>query len=113
MCIVFELASTECCAIKIICEEGWITDKRPSIKAAAQEIRNDLAAQRKNSWPATTVIATVAESATYPDSHPDAAWWKKVYKKAGFTQMGDGLKNPNSGNIVTKFYINIPEDFKA
>lgn len=111
MCIDYELAETECCAIRIISQEEWITEKRPSIKAAAQEIRNDLAAQRKQSWPATTVIATVAESVAYPEHHAD--WWKKVYKKAGFTQMGAGLKNPNSGNIVTKFFINIPEDFKA
>lgn len=113
MCINYGLADTVCCAIKIVSQEEWITEKRPSIKAAAQEIRNDLAAQRKRSWPATTVIATVAESSVYPDNNADADWWKKVYKKAGFTQMGDGLKNPNSGNIVTKFFINIPEDFKA
>lgn len=113
MCIDYELAETDCCAIRIISQEKWITEKRPSIKAAAQEIRNDLAAQRKQSWPATTVIATVAESVAFWGNNADADWWKKVYKKAGFTQMGDGLKNPNSGNIVTKFFINIPEDFKA
>lgn len=112
MCINYELAETECCAIRIISREEWLTEKRPSIKAAAQEIRNDLAAQRKQSWPATTVIATVAESPVYPANNA-GFWWKKVYKKAGFTQMGNGLKNPNSGNIVTKFFINIPEDFKA
>ncbi|HET8687981.1 MAG TPA: hypothetical protein VFM18_15195 [Methanosarcina sp.] len=55
MCIDFELMDTPSCAIYMISEEHWTTEKRPTIKEAAEELK--AAAQRiKESVLLATVV---------------------------------------------------------
>lgn len=41
-----------------------------------------------------------------------ADFLEKAYKLAGFKKFGRAMKNPNTGNIVTKWYIDVSDKFK-
>jgi len=103
----FNFEHTECCAVGMITNEDW--GSGPSINFAAERVREKLQRQLLGlgELHCTTIIATTSDG-----EQSRYKFLNAVYKKAGFTPMGKALRNPNSGNLCKKWYINLPPNFK-
>lgn len=111
----FDIDGTDfCCAIATILNEDWTRDC--TVQQAVKELRQFIQGQTEESVQSFKDIGEYDHYGTYLAStcnNPRGDFLAAVYKAAGFRKFGRSKVNYRSGNIVTKWYIDVGLKFKA